>query len=108
MNGDIHVGDSIQQSGAGCIGKLQYQGSGNPAAELREMINLAAELRKRASAADRTVIDESVDVVRDGERAAPGALREAVGSLITVAAKAGHAGIPLLDVALKVKALFSL
>jgi hypothetical protein len=31
-----------------------------------------------------------------------------VGSLITVATKAGQAGIPLLDVALKVKALFGL
>ena len=38
MSGDIYIGDSIHQSGAGSIGKIQYKGSGDPAAALRELI----------------------------------------------------------------------
>jgi hypothetical protein len=108
MSGDIHIGDSIHQSGAGSIGKVQYQGPVEQQAALREMIRLATELRARVGDADRDAIDEFVDVAEEGERTDQGALRQVVSSLITVAAKAGAVGTPLLDAALKVKALFSL
>jgi hypothetical protein len=108
VNGYIHIGDSIHQSGAGSIGKLQHHGSSNAAADVREMISLATELRERVGAVDRAVIDESAGVVRNCEHAEPGALRRAVGNLITVAAKAGQTGIPMLDAALKVKTLLGL
>jgi hypothetical protein len=108
MSGDIHVGDSIHQSGPGSIGKIQHQGSSDSAAALLEMVRLAVQLRTQAGDVDRDAIDASVEVARDSEHAERSALRQAVGSLITIAAKAGQAGTPLLDVALKVKTLFGL
>lgn len=108
MSGEIHIGDSIHQTGAGSIGKIQYQGPAEPQAALRDMIRLAMELRTQASDADQGVIDESAGAARDSGHTDQGALRQAVNRLITVATKAGAVGVPLLEAALKVKALFGL
>jgi hypothetical protein len=81
MSGDIHIGDSIHQSGAGSIGKIQYQGPVEQQAALREMIRLATELRTRVGDGDRDAIDEFVGVAEEGERTDQGALRQAVRSL---------------------------
>lgn len=108
MSDGIHIGDTINQSGAGSIGKIQSQGPAEPGAALRDMVRLAMELRDRVSDRDRAIIDESAGVARDGEHPDQGALRRAVNSLIAVASKAGVVGVPLLDAAVKVKTLFGL
>jgi hypothetical protein len=80
----------------------------DPRAALREMINLAVDFGAQASTAHREVINESLQVIRQGENVGRGALRCAVTNIIGVAAMAGSAGGPLLDAALKVKGLFGL
>jgi hypothetical protein len=81
------------------------QGPGDTAAALREMITLIQELRAQVTPADRATLDESASVIRQGERAEPGALRRAVGAVIGIATMAGTVGGPALDAALKVKQL---
>jgi hypothetical protein len=108
MSGDVHFGDNIYQSGAGSIGKIQYQGPPDAQAALGELINLAMDLGAQVSAIDREAIQESIEVVRQGKRAEPGALRRALASLIGIATMAGAAGSALLDAALKAKEVFGL
>jgi hypothetical protein len=80
MSDDIHIGDNIHQRGAGSTGKFQCQGSGDPAAALREMIGLAIKLSEQASVTDRAVIDESVHAARVCKDADRGTLRQALGT----------------------------
>lgn len=108
MSGEMHIGDNIYQSGPASIGKIQHQGLSDPQAALREMINLAANLGVQVSTMDREAINESIQVIEQGEKAERGALRRAVANLIGIAAMAGAAGGPVLDAALKVKELFGL
>jgi hypothetical protein len=108
MRGEMHIGDNIHQSGPASIGKIQYQGGLDPQAALREMINLAMDLGAQVGAEHREAINESIQVIRQGENAGRGALRRAVANLIGIAAMAGAVGGPVLDAALKVKELFGL
>src|SRR6185437_2006662 len=108
MSGEIHIGDNIYQSGPASFGKIQYQGPPDSQAALREMIKLAIDLGCYVRALDREAIDESVQVVRQGERAERGALRRAPVNLIGIATMAGAAGSRVLDAAIKVKELFGL
>lgn len=84
------------------------QGSGDTAAALREMVALIQELRLQVTPADRATLDESASVIRQGERAEPGALRRAMGAVIGIATMAGMVGGPVLDVALKAKQLLGM
>jgi hypothetical protein len=84
------------------------QSAADTAAALREMISLVLELRAQVSPADRADIDESVSVIRQGERAGPGAMRRAVRNVVGIAKMAGTVGGPALDAALKVKELLGL
>jgi hypothetical protein len=108
MSGDIHIGDNIYQSGPASIGKVQFQGSLDSRAALREMIDLAIELGTQMSATDRESIGESIQVVQQGESAGRGALRRALANIVGIATMAGATGGPVLDAALKVKELFGL
>jgi hypothetical protein len=84
------------------------QGPGDTAAILREMTALIQELRSQVAPADRAALDESARVIRQGERAEPGALRRAVGAVIGIATMAGAVGGPALDAALKAKELLGM
>jgi hypothetical protein len=108
VSGEVHIGDNIYQSGTGNIGKIHYQGSTDLRGALREMVTLAMDLRVQVSTSDREVIDESLEVVRQGTGAESGTLRRALGNLIGIATMAGAVGGPALNAALKVKDLFGL
>lgn len=108
MTGDIHIGDSIQQSGAGSIGKIEYSGPAEPQAALADMIRLAAELRAQVGTEERDTIDEAARAAAEDGQPGSGTLRRAVHTLITAATRAGAVGVPLLDAAVKVKTLFGL
>jgi len=69
------------------------------------MIVLIRELRSQVTPVDRAAPGESSSVLRQGERAEPGALRRAVGAVIGIATMAGTVGGPALDAALKVRQL---
>jgi hypothetical protein len=84
------------------------QGPGDTAAALREMVALIQELRLQVTPGDRAALDESASVIRQGERAEPGALRRAIGAVIGIATMAGTVGGPVLDVALKAKQLLGM
>ena len=104
----MHIGDIINQSGPGSIGKIQVQGSAEPQVVLRELISLASDLRPQVAEPDRTAIDASVSVLKQGDRADSTTLRRALGNLMAIATAVGSVGTPLLDAALKAKQLLGL
>lgn len=84
------------------------QVSADPQAALRELVSLVIALRPQVSPASQPAIDESLAVVRQGERAERGALSRGLGNLIGIATMAGTVGGPVVDAALKVKELLGL
>jgi hypothetical protein len=118
MGSNYHYGDSVTNTNYGSQ-NVQFgpnshmrvtnsQGSADTTAALREMVMLIQELRAQVTPADRQALDESASVLRQGERAEPGVLRRAVGTVIGIATLAGSVGGPALDAALKVKELLGL
>jgi hypothetical protein len=117
MSDGMHIGHIITQTGSGSIGKIgkisksgkiQSQGSTDPQAAWQDMIRLITALQAQVDPSDREDIDDSLAVVRQGDRAEPGALRRAIRNLEGIARAAGTVGLPALDAALKVKALLGL
>ena len=109
MSTNYHWGDNITQYGDYSNVTLnKNQGSADAQAVLRELVSLVVALRAQVGPADQQAIDESVAVVRQGDRAERGALGRGLGRLIGIATMAGTAGAPVLDAALKVKDLFGL
>lgn len=110
MSNNYHWGDNnITQHGAhSSVTFNQGHGSADPQAVLRELVGLVSAMRTQVSPADQQAIDESMAIVRQGDRAERGALGRGLGRLIGIATMAGTAGAPVLDAALKVKDLFNL
>jgi hypothetical protein len=84
------------------------QVSADPQAALRELVSLVIALRPQVNPASQPAIDESLAVVRQGDRADRGALSRGLGNLIGIATMAGTVGGPVVDAALKVKELLGL
>lgn len=104
-NNNISGGKNFQLGSNNHMTVNDSQGPEDTAGALREMIALIQELRSQVTPADRADLDESTRVLRQGERAEPGALRRAVGAVIGIATMAGTVGAPALDAALKAKQL---
>ncbi|MFD9336772.1 hypothetical protein ACFWBF_20600 [Streptomyces sp. NPDC060028] len=94
------IGDNVNvYGGTGNIGQIKntYNGPQDPQAVYREMIGLIQVLRGQVSAADREVIDESLETVHEGDAAPPGAVRRALGAIAGVAAVVGEVGLPVVE-----------
>ncbi|MFB7463914.1 hypothetical protein ACFCZ1_10535 [Streptomyces sp. NPDC056224] len=103
------IGDTYNASGPGSIGRIQntYQGAQDPQAVFEDMIRAIQTLRGQVSDEDRQVIDESLETIRQGGNAAPGAFRRALGAVTGVAALVGEVGAPVAEAVRRVLALLA-
>lgn len=104
-------GNQINQSGSaksGNISIVQNQGPADPQAALQEMIKAVQVLRGQVSAADRQVIDESMDTIGAGRNVEKGTLRRALASISGIATMVGEVGIPVIESVRLVMAAFGL
>jgi hypothetical protein len=79
------------------VGMIKNQGPTDPQAALREMISAVDVLRDQVSAADRRVIDESMDTIGTGDNVDRGALRRALGNIAGIATMVGQVGVPVIE-----------
>jgi len=106
---NYNYGKQNAQFGAGSRMTVnESPGSTDTATVLREVVTLIQELRSQVTPADRAALDQSASVIRQAERAEPGALRRAIGAVAGIATMAGTVGGPALDAALKAKELLGM
>jgi hypothetical protein len=106
---NYNYGKQNAQFGAGSHMTVnESPGPTDTAAILRDVVTLIQELRSQVTSADRAALDQSASVIRQGERAEPGALRRAIGAVVGIATMAGTVGGPALDAALKAKELLGM
>ncbi|MFF3211720.1 hypothetical protein ACFYYB_13800 [Streptomyces sp. NPDC002886] len=102
-----HIGDRIDVSGTGNIGKVvntHHAPQAQPPA-LQDLIRLIEVLRGQVSGDDLADIDASLETVREGEAAAPGAVRRALDTVLRIATVIGEAGVPVLTAITQFRAL---
>lgn len=105
---DYHFGGRVNQYGDHNIGMIKNQGSADPQAAFREMINAIQALRGQVSAADRQVIDESMNTIGTGDNVEKQPLRRALGNIAGVATMVGQVGVPVIESIRKVMAAFGM
>lgn len=105
---DYHFGDKVNQYGNHNVGMIKNQGPADPQAAFREMINAVQALRGQVSAADRQVIDESMNAIGTGDNVEKQPLRRALGNIAGVAAMVGQVGVPVIESIRKVMAAFGM
>jgi hypothetical protein len=105
---DIHFGDKVSQHGHHNVGMIKNQGPTDPQAAFREMINAIQTLRGHVSAADRQVIDESMNTVGTGDNVEKQPLRRALGNIAGVAATVGQVGVPVIELIREVMVTFGM
>lgn len=97
MSSNYHFGDKVSVRGQHNVGMIKNQGPTDSRAALQEMINAVQILRGQVSAADRRVIDESMDTIGTGDNLDRGTLRRALGNIAGVAAMVGQVGVPVIE-----------
>lgn len=97
-------GDIINQWGDHNIGKISNEAQADPGLQLLELIRMARILREHVSYDDCQVIDESVEILRQGDGAARVSLRCALGNIAGIAALVGDVGAPVIEAVRKVVA----
>lgn len=129
MNHYYRVGDEYNVQGSGNVGRgnqvnqwgghnvnvsgdhnvgIQNQASADPQAAFREMIKAVQALREQVSAADRQVIDESMDAICTDRTVEKGTLRRALRNIAGIATMVGQVGVPVIESVHAVMAAFSL
>jgi hypothetical protein len=106
MSANYHFGDEVTQYGDHNVGMIKNHGPADPQAALREMINAVQVLRGQVSAADRRVIDESMNTIGTAETVDKGTLRRALGNIAGVATMVGQVGVPVIESVRQVMAAF--
>jgi hypothetical protein len=106
VGGDKVGGDKVSVRGKHNVGMIKNQGTTDPRAALEEMINAVQVLRGQVSAADRQVIDESMNIVRRADNVEKGTLRRALSNIAGVAAMVGQVGVPVIESVRAVMAAF--
>ena len=97
------IGEQYNISGKHNVGKIETNyGNADAHASLRELMAAVEVLRGHLSAADRQVIDESVETVRRGNQAEGGKLRRALSNIAGVATVVGQVGVPVIEAVRKV------
>ncbi|MEV0324396.1 hypothetical protein ACIBKX_14730 [Streptomyces sp. NPDC050658] len=104
--GGNHYGDVVTQiGGTGNIGIDKHQGSVDPQAAFRDMLQAIQLLRDQVSAEDRQVIDNSLPAIAAGGDTEPGTMRRALGAVAGVATVVGEVGAPVVEAIRRVLAL---
>lgn len=94
---DVIGGDKVIVRGRHNVGMNKNQESADPQEALRELINAVQILQGQVSAADRQVLDESINVIRKAGNAEKGTLRRALGTIAGVATIVGQVGVPVIE-----------
>jgi len=103
-----HFGDKVKMYGDHNVGIIKNQGSTDPQAAFREMINAIQALRGQVSATDRQVIDESMNTIATGDNLEKQPLRRALANIAGVAAMVGQVGVPVIESIRKVMTAFGM
>lgn len=106
MSSNYHFGDEVTQYGDHNVGMIKNQGPAEPQAAFREMVNAVQALRVQVPAADRQVIDDSMNAIGTGDNVEMGTLRRALGNIAGIAAMVGQIGAPVIESVRKVMAAF--
>ncbi|MFF0472952.1 hypothetical protein [Streptomyces sp. NPDC004284] len=111
-NGEFHIGtmrDFYNASGQGAVGRIDHnqQGAQDPQALHDAVIRAIETLRTRVSTEDREVLDASLETIRQGDDAPPGAFRRALGTVSGVAALVGEVGVPVAEAVRRLLALLT-
>jgi hypothetical protein len=103
MTDNVNIGEQYNIRGKHNVGKIETNyGTADVQASLRELIEAVHVLRGQVSAADRQVIDESLETVSRGKQAEPGKLRRALGNIAGIATVVGQVGAPVVEAVRKV------
>jgi hypothetical protein len=108
VGGDKFGGDKVSVRGNHNVGMIKNQGTADPREALHEMINAVQVLRGQVSAADRQVIDESMNIVHRADNVEKGTLRRALSNIAGVAAMVGRVGVPVIESVRAVMAAFGM
>ncbi|MET3986637.1 hypothetical protein [Streptomyces sp. PvR034] len=102
-----HVGDNVHVSGTGNIGKISntYHAPQDPQLALAELLRLVEALRGRVTGDDLADVDASLETVRAGQTAGPGAVRRALDTIHRVATVVGEVGVPVIAAIAQFRAL---
>ncbi|MBB4982855.1 MULTISPECIES: hypothetical protein [Streptomyces] len=111
-NGDFHIGnmrDFYHATGDGAVGRIEFHqhGAQDPQAVYEAVIRAIETLRGQVSAEDREVLDTSLETIRQGDEAPPGAFRRALGTVSGVAALVGEVGVPVAEAVRRLLALLA-
>ncbi|MER7538050.1 hypothetical protein ABTX77_25130 [Streptomyces sp. NPDC097704] len=111
-NGDFHIGnmrDFYNATGDGAVGRVEFHqhGAQDPQAVYEAVIRAIETLRGQVSAEDREVLDTSLETLRQGDDAPPGAFRRALGTVAGVAALVGEVGVPVAEAVRQLLALLA-
>ncbi|MER5208099.1 hypothetical protein [Streptomyces sp. NPDC002825] len=111
-NGEFHISnmrDFYNASGDGAVGRIEnnQQAAQDPQAVHEAVIRAIETLRTQVSAEDREVLDASLETIRQGDGAPPGAFRRALGTVSGVAALVGDVGVPVAEAVRRVLALLA-
>ncbi|MEV4424442.1 hypothetical protein ACN9M0_26050 [Streptomyces sp. R-07] len=101
-NGEFHISnmrDFYNASGDGAVGRIEnnQQAAQDPQVVYEAVIRAIETLRGQVSAEDRMVLDASLETIREGDDAPPGAFRRALGTVSGVAALVGEVGVPVAE-----------
>ena len=103
MTDNVNIGEQYNIRGKHNVGKIETNyGTADVQASLRELIEAVHVLRGQVSAADRQVIDESLEIVSRGKQAEPGKLRRALGNIAGIATVVSQVGAPVVEAVRKV------
>ena len=108
MTSEYHIGDTVIQHGDYNVGVIKSQGPADPRSALQEMSSALQVLRGQVSAADRQVIDESLDAIGTGGDVEKGTLRRALAGIAGVATMVGQVGVPVVEAVHQVMAAFGM
>lgn len=108
VGGDKVGGDKVNVQGEHNVGMIKNQGAAAPQEALQHMINAVQVLRDQVSAADRQVIDESMNIVHRADNVEKGTLRRSLSNIAGVAAMVGQVGVPVIESARAMMAAFGL
>jgi hypothetical protein len=108
MTSSYHFGDEVTQYGNQNVGMIKNQAPVDPQVAFREMVRAVQVMRGELSAADRQVVDESMNAIGTNGNVEKGTLRRALSNLAGIATMVGQAGVPVIESVRKVMAAFGM
>jgi hypothetical protein len=97
-------GDQYNQYGDHSVGRIQHHYGADPAAAFQQLLHAVQTLRAQVPPADRSLVDEHLQVIAAGPNQDPGTLRRALAAIAGVATVVGQVGAPVIQAVRQVTA----